>query len=79
MSIPNRRPDTTIERAVARRWVGARSPTRGSISCGVTVETAVMKDIARKTENDFVRHKPNHCESVSEAILLVNEASENVL
>ncbi len=65
MSIPRRRPDTTIERLVARLWAGARSPTRGSISCGVTVETAVMKDIARKTENDFVRHKPSHFEHFS--------------
>lgn len=28
--MPSRRPETTIERAVARRWGGARSPTRGS-------------------------------------------------
>lgn len=60
MSIPSSRPETTIERAVARRWSGARSPTRGSMSCGVTVETAVRNDITRKTENDFVTHKPTH-------------------
>lgn len=28
--MPRRRPETTIERAVARRWGGARSPTSGS-------------------------------------------------
>lgn len=60
ISIPSKSPETTIERAVARLCGGARSPTRGSINCGVTVETAVMKDIARKTENEFVRHKPSH-------------------
>lgn len=60
MSIPRRRPDTTIERAVARLCAGAKSPTRGSINCGVTVETAVMNDMARKTENDFVTQRPTH-------------------
>lgn len=30
------------------------------MSCGVTVVTAVMKDIATKTANEFVRHKPSH-------------------
>lgn len=30
MRMPRRRPETTIERAVARRFAGARSPTRGS-------------------------------------------------
>lgn len=58
--IPRRRPDTTIEMAVARLADGARSPTRGSMSCGVTVVTAVMKERATKTENDPVRHRPSH-------------------
>ncbi len=61
MSIPRSSPETTIESAVARLWAGARSPTRGSISCGVTVDTAVMKDNTRKTEKDLVRHNPSHC------------------
>lgn len=61
MSIPRSNPETTIESAVARLWRGARSPTRGSISCGVTVDIAVMKDSTRKTEKDFVRHNPSHC------------------
>ena len=49
-----------MESAVARLWSGARSPTKGSINCGVTVDTAVMKESARKTEKDFVRHRPSH-------------------
>lgn len=61
ISMPRRRPDTTTEIAVARRCAGARSPTRGSISWGVTVVIAVMKESARKTEKDFVTHKPSHC------------------
>jgi hypothetical protein len=59
--MPPRSPETTIESAVARRWAGARSPTSGSINWGVTVDTAVTKDKARNTENDFVMHKPTHC------------------
>ena len=60
MSIPRSSPETTIESAVARLWAGARSPTRGSISWGVTVDTAVMKERARNTEKDFVTHSPSH-------------------
>lgn len=37
ISMPRARPDTTMERELARRCAGARSPTRGSMSCGVTV------------------------------------------
>jgi len=58
--IPRRRPDTTIDMAVARLAGGARSPTRGSMSCGVTVVTAAIKERATKTENDPVRHRPSH-------------------
>ncbi len=61
MSIPSSSPETTIESAVARLWRGARSPTRGSINCGVTVVTAVMKESAKKTEKDLVTHNPSHC------------------
>ncbi len=64
ISIPSKRPETTIERAVALLCGGARSPTKGSMSWGVTVDTAVMKDMARKTENDFVMHKPSHIVAV---------------
>lgn len=60
MSKPPKRPETTMERAVARRWGGAKSPTSGSMSCGVTVETAVRKESARKTGKDFVMHRPSH-------------------
>lgn len=63
IKIPRSKPDTTMDRAVARRWAGAKSPTRGSISWGVTVVTAVMKERARKTPNDLVTHKPSHWKS----------------
>lgn len=56
--IPSRRPDTTIERAVARRAEGARSPTRGSINWGVTVVRAVMNESAEKTAKELVIHSP---------------------
>ena len=58
ISKPSRRPDTTIERAVARRAGGARSPTRGSISWGVTVVMAVMNESAEKTAKELVIHSP---------------------
>ena len=60
MSIPSNSPETTIESAVARLRRGARSPTRGSINCGVTVVTAVMKESAKKIEKDLVTHNPSH-------------------
>jgi hypothetical protein len=34
---PKANPETTMEREAARRCIGTRSPTRGSMSCGVTV------------------------------------------
>jgi hypothetical protein len=34
------------------------SPTRGSISCGVTVVTEVMKDMAQKTAKFLVTQRP---------------------
>lgn len=39
---------------------GARSPTNGSISCGVTVDIAAMKLRAKNTEKEFVRQSPSH-------------------
>lgn len=60
ISMPKRRPETTMERDMARLAGGARSPTRGSMSCGVTVETAVMKESATKTGNDLVMQRPSH-------------------
>lgn len=47
-----------MERAVARRPGGARSPTRGSISWGVTVVRAVMKESAAKTAKELVMQSP---------------------
>lgn len=61
MSIPRRRPETTIERAVALRCGGASSPTKGSMSWGVTVVSAVMKEKAVKTEKDLVIQRLTHC------------------
>jgi len=75
-SIPRRRPDTTMERAVARRWIGARSPTSGSISWGVTVVTPVMNERARKTGKDFVTQRPTHCKFISHNT--TNESSGRV-
>jgi hypothetical protein len=66
--MPPRRPETTIERLVARRCGGARSPTSGSMSCGVTVVTAVKKEMATKLSKDFVRQRPSHCYSISDKI-----------
>lgn len=60
MSKPKSSPEETIARQVARRFGGARSPTNGSISCGVTVVNAVINDNPTKTENEFVRHNPSH-------------------
>lgn len=59
MRTPSMRPETTMESAAARRLGGARSPTRGSMSWGVTVVTAVMKDIAVNTPRLEVRHRPS--------------------
>lgn len=56
--IPSIRPETTMERAAARRWGGARSPTRGSISWGVTVMMPVMKLMAEKTAMEEVTQSP---------------------
>lgn len=58
ISIPRRRPDTTMLREVARWAGGARSPTRGSMSCGVTVETEVMKLRMQKTVKFLVMQRP---------------------
>lgn len=54
ISMPIRFPDTTIDRLVARRCGGAKSPTKGSIIWGVTVVTAVMNDMTRDTVKLFV-------------------------
>jgi hypothetical protein len=55
------RPDTTMERAAARLLGGAKSPTKGSINWGVTVVTAVMKDIAVKTPRLEVMQRLSLC------------------
>jgi hypothetical protein len=56
INIPSIKPDVTMESAAARLFGGARSPTRGSISWGVTVDTATRKETVEKTASDFVVH-----------------------
>ena len=58
MSMPRRTPETTMEREVARRWGGARSPTRGSISWGVTVVMEVRRERRQKRGKEVVRQRP---------------------
>ena len=55
------RPETTTDRAEALRCGGAKSPTNGSISCGVTVVMATMKEMAVKAARLFVRQRPSLC------------------
>lgn len=58
ISIPNKRPDVTIDRDAALLLGGARSPTKGSMSCGVTVVTAVINEIAVKAARLLVTQTP---------------------
>jgi hypothetical protein len=51
-------PETTIDIAEARRSGGARSPTSGSMICGVTVATPVKNCIAIKAFSFFVVANP---------------------
>jgi hypothetical protein len=57
---PSISPDVTIARREAFRCAGAKSPTRGTISCGVTVVAPHTKDKARKTVKSFVTQSPIH-------------------
>jgi hypothetical protein len=56
--MPNKRPDVTIESDAALLLGGARSPTKGSMSCGVTVVIAVIKEMAVKAPKSFVTQTP---------------------
>lgn len=58
-------PDTTMARELALRAGGARSPTRGSMSCGVTVVTPQRKDTTWKATNDVVRQRTSHLSIIS--------------
>ena len=58
ISMPSNRPDVTMDRDAALLLGGARSPTSGSISCGVTVVIAVMKEMAVKAPKSFVTQTP---------------------
>ena len=57
-------------RAAARRCGGARSPTRGSMSWGVTVVMAVMKEMAVKVLRSEVRQRPSLAVLLLELVLL---------
>lgn len=56
--MPNRRPDVTMDRDAALLLGGARSPTKGSMSCGVTVVMAVIKEMAVKAAKFVVTQTP---------------------
>lgn len=60
MSMPRERPAMTSERHAARRCGGARSPTRGSMSWGVTVVMPHMKEMPAKEEKFGVRQRASH-------------------
>lgn len=48
-----------MEREAARRWGGARSPTSGSMICGVTVVMETRKERAVKVRRFVVRQRPS--------------------
>lgn len=56
--MPSMRPEVTIERETPFLLGGASSPTRGSISCGVTVVAPTMKERAEKTGREVVMQRP---------------------
>jgi hypothetical protein len=58
INMPNKRPEVTMDKDAALLLGGARSPTRGSMSCGVTVVIAVMKEMAVKAPRSLVTHTP---------------------
>jgi hypothetical protein len=59
-STPSERPDTSTARQLARRCGGARSPTRGRRSCGVTVVRPVRREKAWKRGREVVRVRGSH-------------------
>lgn len=75
--MPSNKPLTTILSACARFSLGARSPTSGSMSCGVTVLIAVMNDSATKTLKDFVRQSPSQSVAVKKTRMSTNARRRN--
>ena len=55
-----------MDRAVALRSLGARSPTSGIMSCGVTVVRPVRKVRARNSLKFVVTHRPIQSVAVSQ-------------
>lgn len=58
--MPSESPETTIDKQLAFLFAGARSPTNGSINCGVTVVIPQMNEMAANDSKRGVRHKPSH-------------------
>ena len=58
MMTPPKLPAVAMLRDRARRWEGAISATNGSITCGITVPTAQMKDMAQNAVKEVVTHRP---------------------
>jgi hypothetical protein len=56
--MPIVKPDTTMDIAEARRSGGAKSPTSGSITCGVTVAIPVKNCMAMKEFSVLVVANP---------------------
>jgi hypothetical protein len=54
-----------MERFKPLRSGGAKSPTRGIMSWGVTVVTPQMNESARNAVNEGVTQRPIHCEIIS--------------
>jgi len=58
MRIPSKRPDHTIEMAVARLCGGAKSAAKGSMTCGVTAAIPERNERASKALMDDVAARP---------------------
>lgn len=63
--MPRSNPDVTMDRLAPLRSGGAKSPTRGIMSCGVTVVAPHMNEMTRKGVKDGVMHRAIHCRPVS--------------
>lgn len=71
--MPSESPDTTSDSEVALLCAGARSPTKGNMSCGVTVVMPQMKDTAAKDSNCCVRHSASHCHQMLARPLFIEQ------
>lgn len=69
--MPSARPETTIDIQLAFLLAGARSPTNGSINCGVTVVMPQMNEMAANDSKRGVRHKPSHYVSMMVSLVMI--------